>query len=159
MKHLGVWHVSVNAITSFICRMFNQSQNVLLCCAVSQAARVSLRFKKVTENAHHHTNCLEVPADAHSLLVHKKLFIFTTNKEGPDVSLHIFGWLFSGLFCRFNGDGDYLWRREISCQVFISQNGCLLREIHVLHERHAAFQCQKTILDTESKREKEKGFI
>lgn len=46
---LGVWHVSVDAIPSFICRVFNQCQDVLLCRAVSQAASVPLWFIQVTE--------------------------------------------------------------------------------------------------------------
>lgn len=48
-KNLGVWHVSVNAIPSFICRMFNECQNMLLCCTVSQTASISLWFIQVTE--------------------------------------------------------------------------------------------------------------
>lgn len=60
VAHLGVWHVSVDAIPSFICRMFHQSQNMFFCCAVSQAASVSLWFKQVAEETdtmlqHHNT--------------------------------------------------------------------------------------------------------
>lgn len=49
VENLGVWHVSVDTIPRFICRVFNQSQNMLLCCTVSQAASISLWLKQVTE--------------------------------------------------------------------------------------------------------------
>lgn len=65
----------------------------------------------------------------------------------PDDFLHVLGWLFPGLPWRFHWNADCLWRRNVSCQVFIPQNGCLLGKIHVLHEWHAAFQSQKPFLD------------
>lgn len=48
-ENLGVGHVSVDSISSFICRMLNECQDMLLCCAVSQAASISLWFIQVTE--------------------------------------------------------------------------------------------------------------
>ncbi len=49
MGNLGAGHVSVDPIPSFICRMLNECQNMLLCRAVSQAASVSLWFIQITE--------------------------------------------------------------------------------------------------------------
>lgn len=49
VENLGVRHVSVDSIPSFICRMLDERQNMLLCCAVSQAASVPLRFIQITE--------------------------------------------------------------------------------------------------------------
>lgn len=49
VENLGVGHVSVDPIPSFICRVFNECQNMLLCCTVSQAASISLWFIQVTE--------------------------------------------------------------------------------------------------------------
>lgn len=56
----------------------------------------------------------------------------------PDHFLCDFNW-FLGLFSRLHWNGDYFWRGYVCCEVFISQDGCLLRVVHVLHERHAAF--------------------
>lgn len=56
----------------------------------------------------------------------------------PDDGL--FDGLLFGFFGVFRVDWHDLRHRFLRCDVIITQNGSLLREIHVLHKRHAALQ-------------------
>lgn len=67
----------------------------------------------------------------------------------PDDGLSVMG-LLLGLFSRLHGGGDDGRLGLLGSNILIAQYGRLLREIHVLHERHAALQRQQPLLRTDN---------